>query len=437
MPQRFLYKKTHPFYFINQSGERTKYVLIFGDKVNTLPGPAPSGAGWQKVIYRGREGEIQSAPLEPKRTMEMYFLDVGQGDAAFIVTPMDKKILVDGGLKDRALGYLIWKYRLDDPNNEVSIDTMIVSHGDEDHIQGLIPVLKHDRIHVRKIFHNGIAVFKSGFNTSLGDVDAQDRLTTLHDTTADLAGLDLGETFAEWIQSVNESGASYHAVSSDTGIIDIQDPDVTLEVLGPLREPGGQALKWFGGKGPTINGHSVIFRLIHDKVRSLFTGDINEDGSKHLMADPAIITKLDAHVLKAPHHGSHDFHQPFFDAVKPMITVVSSGDDPDHGHPRANFLGGVGLSGRGRKPLLFSTEIAATFYDEGDEQSVAMMILEEPTTLSDLDFEETSANAIARLRFKQVLPGIINVRSTGEKIFAARRVDAWYQWESYKPISAI
>lgn len=99
--------------------------------------------------------------------------------------------------------------------NDVSIDTMIVSHGDEDHIQGLIPVLKHDRIKVRKIFYNGIAVFKSGFNTPLGDVDAQDRLTTLHDTTADLADLDLGKTFAEWIQAFNESGASYHAVSSD------------------------------------------------------------------------------------------------------------------------------------------------------------------------------------------------------------------------------
>ena len=52
----------------------------------------------------------------------MYFLDVGQGDAAFIVTPNNTKILVDGGLKRQALGFLIWKYRLDQPGNTVTID---------------------------------------------------------------------------------------------------------------------------------------------------------------------------------------------------------------------------------------------------------------------------------------------------------------------------
>jgi beta-lactamase superfamily II metal-dependent hydrolase len=52
----------------------------------------------------------------------MYFLDVGQGDAAFVVTPNNTKILVDGGLRDRALGFLIWKYRLDITGNTVTID---------------------------------------------------------------------------------------------------------------------------------------------------------------------------------------------------------------------------------------------------------------------------------------------------------------------------
>jgi competence protein ComEC len=432
--QRFLNKKTHPFFFNNQSGERTKYILIYGDEVDTLAGQAPSGAGWQKVSYRGREGEVQTTALSAKRTLEMYFLDVGQGDAAFIVSPTEEKILVDGGLNDRALGFLIWKYRLDDPNNEITIDHMIVSHGDEDHLGGLIRILQHDRIHVDNIYHNGIAVFRSGFNQSLGNVDAQDRLITLHDSTVDLAGLDLSTTFDDWIQEVNSSGANYHAVNADTPDLEIQD--VKLEFLGPLREPGG-ALKWFDGKGPTINGHSVVFRLVHEDVRILFTGDINEEGAKHLMADYTIAQQLDAHVLKAPHHGSHDFYQPFLEAIRPMITVVSSGDDPDYGHPRAVFLGGVGLAGRGSKPLIFSTEIAATFLDEADEHSIAMAILEEPATLGDLDFSDHTANFIARLRFKQVLPGIINVRSSGDKIFAARRIDAWYQWESYAPKSVI
>jgi beta-lactamase superfamily II metal-dependent hydrolase len=40
---------------------------------------------------------------------------------------------------------------------------------------------------------------------------------------------------------------------------------------------------------------------------------------------------MDAHVLKAPHHGSHKFYHPWLDAINPQISVISSGEDRDHG----------------------------------------------------------------------------------------------------------
>ena len=123
-------------------------------------------------------------------------------------------------------------------------------------------------------------------------------------------------------------------------------------------------------------------------------------------------------------------------AVVVVITVVSSGDSPDHGHPRASFLGGVGLAGR-EDALVFSTEIAATFVDAGDAGAVAAADVAEPTTLGDLDFAKSSANTVARRRFKKVLPGIINIRSDGNHIYAARRVNMGYQWESYGPIEPV
>jgi phosphoribosyl 1,2-cyclic phosphodiesterase len=66
----------------------------------------------------------------------MYSIDVGQGDATFIVTPNRKKILIDGGLNRRALGFLIWRYRLDKPENSVDIDLMVLTHADSDHLKG-------------------------------------------------------------------------------------------------------------------------------------------------------------------------------------------------------------------------------------------------------------------------------------------------------------
>lgn len=438
MAQKFVNKKTHRFHFVTDDSEKKSYVLIFGDEVKILTGPAPSGANFQRVEYRGRLGEWKPPPLMDKRGLEMYFLDVGQGDAAFIITPNNTKILVDGGLRDRALGFLIWKYRLDLDGNELTIDHLFLSHADKDHVEGLIPLVKHPKITVKAIHHNGIALFDSGFDTDIGDISTDGRLTTIHDSLEDLNGLDLAsgaqDVFAEWIQAVRESGAAYKRLDRSTGIFDIGDSDITVEVLGPVLEPDGQSLRWFSDKSHTINGNSLIFRLTYNFVRVFFSGDLNEKGSDHILSLPNGALNVNAHVFKAPHHGSHEFSQALFYAVHPMITVVSSGEVPDHGHPRANFLGAIGRAGRS-DALLFSTESAALFVDDGDAETVIYTGTE--TTLGDLDFSKSAANTEARLRFKKLLPGIINVRTDGQNIFAFRRVQQGYQWESYGPIEPI
>lgn len=430
MARRFLDKKTHRFYFM-ENGARRSFVLIFGNEINTLTGAAPSGARYQRVSYRGRTGEMRPAPLSRDRSLEMYFLDVGQGDAAFVITPNDSKILVDGGLKDRALGFLIWKYRLNQPNRTVTIDHLILSHADKDHVQGLIPLLNHPRVTVRNIWHNGIGVFDTGFDEDLGDV-SNDILTTHHDITTDLDGLDLNGSFARWIEAVAHSGAEYRALDTASATLNVGDPDILVEILGPRREANG-GLEWFGDKAHTINGHSLVFRLTYGFVRSFFSGDLNIQGSRHLLAAPGAALRFNAHIFKAPHHGSHEFHTPLLNAVNPMVSVVSSGDHPDHGHPRAVFLGALGRAGRSDEALVFSTEIAATFLDAGEDDVEP----DEPTTLGDLDFSVAAANTVARRRFKKVLPGIINIRTNGEEIYAARRVKAGYHWESYGPIDPI
>lgn len=439
MALRFLNKKTERFYFVNEDGERKSYVLIFGDEVNTRQGAAPSGASYKLVEYRGRLGEWKEPPLATKHSLEFYFLDVGQGDAAFIVTPNNTNILIDGGLRDRALGFLIWKYRLDLDNNNVTIDHLVLSHADKDHVEGLIPLLNHPRITVNAIHHNGIGLFNSGFNTNIGNRSADGRLTTIHDGLNDLDGLDLAsgsqDVYADWIQAIRDSGAVYGRLDRSSGTIDFGDPDITCEIMGPVLEPDGVSLRWFGDKSHTINGHSLVFRLTYGRVRAFFAGDLNERGSEHLLAVPNGALGINAHIFKAPHHGSHDFSPALFEAVHPMITVVSSGEIPDHGHPRANFLGTIGRSGRGEAPLLFSTEISALFVDSGDPDAVADTGT--VTTLGDLDFSRSAANVEARRRFKKILPGIINVRTNGEQLFAFRRVQQSYQWESYGPIEPI
>ena len=435
MATRYIKDRQDRFYFITKKGKRESFKLIFGDEVKTSTKPAPSGSGWQSVRYRERLGEIKKPKLGKKRSLEMYFLDVGQGDAAFIVTPNNTKILVDGGLRERALGFLIWKYRLDKPGRKLTIDHMFLSHADDDHVSGLVPLLNHPDITVRNIWHNGIGIYKdASFNKSLGRV-SKGILKTRHSSLADLGTKKLSAGFRRWTQAVAASGTNYNALDASAGVLDIGDPEITLEIISPVLE-ADNTYRWFGNKSQTINGHSLTFRLGYGHVRSYFSGDLNAKGCRHILDKPYASLKLDAHIFKTPHHGSFDYYQPFLNAVAPMISVVSSGDSPDHGHPRACFLGALGLAGRGETPMIFSTEIAATFVDIGEKESSDE---NEPKTtadinLGDIDFSKSDANAIARQRFKKVLSGIINVRSDGEDIYAARRVRAGYQWELYGPI---
>ncbi len=408
-------------------------MLIFGDEVETTGAESNQR---MPVKYRDRQGYIKKEHLGSSPALEVYYIDVGQGDSTFIVTPERRNILIDGGQNMRALGFLAWKYRLDKPGSSVDIDLLVLTHADSDHINGLVPIINHPGITVRHIVHSGIATFEKGaYQTALGDLDVTGKyLITRHSNLLDLGAASLSKEFFEWKDAVSKRGIDYSAVDSRDKHLDIGEPKVTIDIIGPRVDMigGKPAYKKYEDESKTINGHSVVLRLNYDDVSFLFTGDINEKSAKYLMEEPSLTDKMDAHVLKAPHHGSHDFYLPFLEAVKPQISVISSGDNPDHGHPRALFIGSVGRSSRSEKPLVYSTEIAATFVEIG--QAVT---LKENSDLRTEDFKKTEANVKARLLFKQRLNGMINVRTDGHKIYTARRVAAGYWWETYDPLAPV
>ena len=439
MPTRFVSDTTTMLYRSDTGFKRT-LKLIFGDEVDDSGTRSNRRA---EVEYRGRPGWVKESELGDERSLEMYFIDVGQGDSTFIVTPRNKKILVDGGTGQEALKFLIWKYRLHEENaQQVDIDLLVLSHADEDHIAGLVDVIEHGKISVKKVIHSGIAKFSGGFDTRLGDrvtVGGEKLLVTRHSDVAQLANLAVTANTRRWRDSItNEPGVTCTAVDATTGLIDVGDPEVEIEVLGPrlkqIGPQGGSGYPWLGSEGKTVNGHSVVLRLIYRDVKVLLPGDINERGARYLFGDPQVEERANAHILKAPHHGSHEFHLPFLKAVKPQITAISSGETRDHGHPRANFLGTIGNVSRGPEPLVFSTELVALFNIDRQTSSAG--------SISDSDFmamNATDAGMVvpARTQFKKRLNGIINVRTDGRKIYAARRVSAGYQWVAYGPIDPL
>jgi len=436
MSSKYINKKTTKLYE-NASGGSQNMVLIYGDEVEVTGPPQPADAQARKqrtpVTYRGRPGFVKSNYLSDSPALEMYFIDVGQGDSTFIVTPERKKILVDGGANNRALGFLAWKYRLDRADSDpVTIDLIVVSHADGDHLKGLTPVLTHPKIQVGQIIHNGIALYDSDkYAQKSGNLDPDGNwLLTMHDKINELDRDDLHPDFITWFDAVTQTNTPYRSVSRGDTPVDFGDTSVSIDVLAPLRSEfeNEPVYAWFGDHAHTINGHSVVLRLQHDDISLLLSGDLNIDGSKHLLGDLDLRDDMDAHILKVPHHGSHEFYPPLLLAVNPQISVISSGDHPDHGHPRAILLGAIGAASRSHSPLLFSTEIAATFL-EADSTDRA-----DSEALDDLDPDAGDANERARRLFKRRLHGMINVRSNGKEMYAARRVATGYWWESYGPL---
>jgi competence protein ComEC len=429
MQTQYISRQSTPFYD-NDQGNSREFVLIYGDTVDTT---GFSTSQRTQVKYRGRTGWVKSSYLMSCHPLEIYIIDAGQGDAAFIVTPNGRKILIDGGKGSEAFQFLVWKYRLDNyALPPLDIDLMVVTHADEDHIGGLVSIIEHERINIKKIVHSGIAKFSSGFSTELGDIvthNGGDYLITRHNGIDELDRDKLNSVMTRWYDAVkNEANLNFGAVDSSMGTINVCDPDIQIHVLGPrlVNIPGqpNPVFPCWNSSSETVNGHSVVLRLDYKNVRILFPGDINKEGADYLMKDPAFLPELDAHVLKAPHHGSHHYTRKFLKAVNPQVCVISSGEDPDHGHPRANFLGAAGHTARSNMPLIFSTELIANFaVDKDAEASDADM---------DADPVHPSMIGQARRRFKKRINGLINVRTDGDYIYCARRVAASYQFVTYR-----
>jgi hypothetical protein len=202
----------------------------------------------------------------------------------------------------------------------------------------------------------------------------------------------------------------------------LNEEGIKIDVLGPiisdlngnsalkfLRQPGKSVeLDEDSGTGSfsashTINGHSVILKVQYGNVRFIFAGDLNEEAENILIEKKKNnVSVLNAEILKVPHHGSADFSNKFFEAVQPLVSIVSAGDESEQKeyiHPRATLMGVLGKYSRYERPLVFVTEMVAFFKEEG----VARIVGGKSKGKSIYAFSRTAY-------------GIVHVRTDGNKL---------------------
>ena len=444
-------------------GDREEKIdhLLWGDFVQFL---GPEQEEWAQVRVRGKNGWMRKEETQERRLLEVNFVDIGQGDGCFIVTPDDRFILIDAGEGDNMFRFLRWRFNMrGNPDRPVPIQHAVISHPDSDHYYGFKELFDDALFRFETVFHNGI-VERVGAQ-SLGprrEVEENDYLTDVIEDRALLGAIidDPAMVGRKWYPNLLKTAANGGRVgdirmlcAEDGFLPGYEDGDLVIRVLAPVPEDspeGDRMLRWFGDEGKTKNGHSVVLKLKYRGVKILLGGDLNTPAEEHLLRhytglDPRPETPEDeqeliararetfeADVAKACHHGSADFTDLFLQAVNPTATVVSSGDDEPHSHPRPDALGAFGKSGRGSRPLIFSTELARSVTQT---TTPSLEIRDRITRLSVLRDKEEDADKRAALEAEirrlqdenrqriVTVYGMINLRTDGERVVLAQKLE--------------
>lgn len=223
--------------------------------------------------------------------LEVYFLDVGQGDSELVNLSNDVQILIDGGPDNKILKELSSIL----PPTDRYIDLIVLSHPQYDHFAGLIEILK--RYEVGAFIYNGREGTIKAFN-ELKKIIEENKIPTVILTQGNK----------------------------------IKYQENQFDVLSPSKN-------FISSK--ELNDTTLALKLTGKNSKILFTGDIGFKVEDYLTRN----FDIDSDVLKVGHHGSkYSSGQKFLEAVSPKISIIEVGKN-SYGHPTLQTLNGLASIG--------------------------------------------------------------------------------------------
>lgn len=238
-------------------------------------------------------------------SIRVTFLDVGQGDSIVIQGPRNQTILIDGGGEGYVFPNKEWQKRrnpYDVGKNVVipalrslginEINWLVISHGDSDHIGGLLEVVR--QIPIKNVLINGV------------------QATT--------------ELEKELQYLIEEANIPVYIATKGPWLK--WQGDIMWEVLNPSHDSSFSSVN--------DNDESVVLLLSAYNRKVLFTGDLEENGEIRILED---VHNMNIDVLKVGHHGSKTSTSDLLlESTLPKVAVISVGGTNRYGHPNAVVL---------------------------------------------------------------------------------------------------
>ena len=277
--------------------------------------------------------------------LTVHYLDVGQGDSAFIELPAGATMLIDAG--ESEYGSVVVEYIKDRGHNETTY--IVATHPHSDHIGGLEEVVRS--FNVKKVY-----MPKVSSNT---------------------------KTFEDLLIAVKEKGLTVN--SAKQGVVIVDRDNLRIEVLSPVRSEYSD-----------LNNYSVVLMVSYREKKFLFTGDAEALVEKELMTD------VSCDVLKIGHHGSDSSSsEEFISACAPEYAVISCGKDNKYGHPHKEILDRLNDFGIS----YIRTDVNGTLVIESDGTGVTFpntTIIQKPVVTSGKPSESETTLYILNISSKKI-----------------------------------
>ncbi|MGN1179607.1 MAG: DNA internalization-related competence protein ComEC/Rec2 [Suilimivivens sp.] len=254
--------------------------------------------------------------LPGKKELTVTFLDVGQGDCIHVRTAEGNNYLIDGGSSSvSSVGtYRIIPYLK--ANGVDEIDTVFVTHPDEDHCNGIVELVCQGK-------EQGIRVNR----LCLPDIGEKSRTEAYMKLLQEAEDADISVAFIHEGQALSEG-------------------EFTMLCLHP--EAG------FESQEP--NEYSTVLLLSFQDFHALLTGDVEGEGEERLLQSLADVkagkygdislSENEIMVLKVAHHGSgKSTPTKLLTAISPQVAVISCGENNSYGHPHEETMERLGEAG--------------------------------------------------------------------------------------------